>query len=292
MEDAHCVMSDMSHGMHGFAMFDGHRGAEVALFAARHLPRLLETSIAQGEVGKALRHSFHGLDCLLADICHREEIINASNLTDMVSSRLQGPARLDQLERVAAEEGWYPGLAGSTALVAVVDAPWKRLTVANCGDSRAVLCRAGRALPLSTDHKPSVESERQRIEAAGSLVTNGWLSTPQSFGGKLAVSRGLGDKEHKRSTIAVEAQAVTAEPELRQVTLCGDVDAFVLLACDGVWDVMTSDEAVNFVSLQLSAGASLPECTEALVKECFDLGSTDNMTALLFRPRTPVLVQQ
>eukprot|EP00966_Prymnesium_polylepis_P069859 1624430-Prymnesium_polylepis.2 len=283
-EDAHCVASDACPGMHGFAIFDGHRGAEVAVFAAQHLPDLLEANLTPSAVGRALRRCFHGLDSLLAEPAHREELLNSSHYTLDVSSRLERSARLRQLDKLAREDGWYPGLAGSTALAAVVEAPWKRLVVANAGDSRAVLCRAGQALALSTDHTPSGDGERRRIEAAGSRVgDDGYMSTPRSFGGKLSVSRGLGDKEHKWSGLPVEAQAVTAEPELRELEL-RDSDAFVLLACDGVWDVMTSEEAVAFVSLQLGAGASLPECTEALLRECFDLGSTDNMTALLLRP--------
>ena len=144
----------------------------------------------------------------------------------------------------------YPGLAGCTAVVAVVNETHSRLTVANAGDSRAVLCRAGKAVALSTDHKPSLDSERARIEAAGSRVQDGRVITPGSFGGRLSVSRGLGDREHKLSSLALEKQAVTAEPEVMEVTL-SDGDEFVLLACDGIWDVMTSQEAVEFVSAQV-----------------------------------------
>jgi len=141
----------------------------------------------------------------------------------------------------------------------------------------------GKAIALSMDHKPSVEGERARIEAAGSCVRDGRVSTPGSFGGHLSVSRGLGDFEHKLPTLAPDKQAVTAEPEMVDIAL-SDGDEFVLLACDGIWDVMSSQEAVDFVRAQLKTGTALSECSAALLKKCFDLGSTDNMTALVFRP--------
>ena len=283
MEDAHRVMTDVRPGIHVFATFDGHRGAEVAIFAAQQMPILMETcDLAQNDFQHILRGTFHAIDGLLGDVRYRQGLLDNSNLNAMVPPGVQGALRAQEMERLVDEEGWYAGLAGCTALVALLDVTQKRLVVANAGDSRAVLCRSGHALALSTDHKPSNDSERMRIEAAGSLVAGGRLSTPHSVGGILSVSRGLGSLEHKLKRLQPEVQAVTAEPELREVVFA-ETDEFVLLACDGVWDVMTSEEAVHIVRMKLAAGASLNECAEALLKESFDLGSTDNLTALLFR---------
>ncbi|MCO5562790.1 hypothetical protein L7F22_016422 [Adiantum nelumboides] len=92
--------------------------------------------------------------------------------------------------------------AGSTASTAVLVGD--RLLVANVGDSRAVICRAGKAIALSTDHKPNRKDERQRIEKAGGVVM--WAGTWR-VGGVLAVSRAFGDRLLK--------QYVVAEPELQ-----------------------------------------------------------------------------
>ena len=87
--------------------------------------------------------------------------------------------------------------AGSTASTAVLVGD--RLLVANVGDSRVVACRAGSAIPLSTDHKPDRSDERQRIEEAGGFVI--WAGTWR-VGGVLAVSRVFGDKLLKAYVVA------------------------------------------------------------------------------------------
>eukprot|EP01018_Ginkgo_biloba_P006666 Gb_37114 [translate_table: standard] len=92
--------------------------------------------------------------------------------------------------------------AGSTASTAVLVGD--RLLVANVGDSRAVICRAGKAIALSRDHKPNQTDERQRIEDAGGFVM--WAGTWR-VGGVLAVSRAFGDRLLK--------QYVVAEPEIQ-----------------------------------------------------------------------------
>ena len=113
MEDAHCVMTDARPGAHVFATFDGHRGAETAIFAAQALPTLLKTAELASDsasLSRTLRDAFHGIDRLLADACHpgpdRTLLMEDSYLTGLVSSRLRGSARVEQLEQAADEEGW------------------------------------------------------------------------------------------------------------------------------------------------------------------------------------------
>ncbi|EPS62130.1 hypothetical protein M569_12663, partial [Genlisea aurea] len=92
--------------------------------------------------------------------------------------------------------------AGSTASTAILVGD--RLLVANVGDSRAVICRGGKAIAVSRDHKPDQTDERQRIEDAGGFVM--WAGTWR-VGGVLAVSRAFGDRLLK--------QYVVADPEIR-----------------------------------------------------------------------------
>lgn len=75
--------------------------------------------------------------------------------------------------------------AGTTAVLILVTK--SRYFVANIGDSRAVLCRAGQAVALSTDHKPDLPEERERIEKAGGYVKQGRVN------GSLSLSRSFGD---------------------------------------------------------------------------------------------------
>ncbi len=172
--------------------------------------------------------------------------------------------------------------AGAAALVAVLRDG--RLTVANAGDCRAVLCRGGAAVELSTDHKPTLEAERARIAAAGGFVADGRVN------GSLALSRALGDHQFKANpALPPSQQAVTCVPEVRFLDLRPG-DEFLLLACDGIWDVMSSQAAVDFVRPRLAAGAPPADVAAALCDACTasDTGGPglgcDNMTCLLVIP--------
>ncbi|KAJ8536722.1 hypothetical protein K7X08_035123 [Anisodus acutangulus] len=120
-------------------------------------------------------------------------------------------------------------LTGSTAVVAILTQ--ESIIVANCGDSRAVLSRAGRAVPLSCDHKPDKLSERARIEAYGGKVI--FAGVPR-VGGVLAVSRALGDNCLKPYVIP--------EPEISFIEREAE-DECLILASDGMWDVISNEMA-------------------------------------------------
>jgi protein phosphatase 1G len=103
--------------------------------------------------------------------------------------------------------------------------------VANAGDSRAVLCRAGRALDLSVDHKPEDETERLRIYAAGGKIT-----CDGRVNGGLNLSRALGDHHYKKNTtLPLEAQMISAEPDVTLYSIDRATDTFMVIACDGIW---------------------------------------------------------
>jgi serine/threonine protein phosphatase PrpC len=156
------------------------------------------------------------------------------------------------------------------------------LAVANAGDSRAVLCRAGGvALPLTSDHKPTDPPELARIVAAGGFVADGRVN------GSLNLSRALGDAEHKQTAgLPPSAQAVTAQPDVTTVTLAPG-DEFLLLACDGIWDIVTCQEGVDFVRARLAAGDAPSAAAAALCDHCLapDTGGCgrgcDNMSAMV-----------
>ncbi|KAL7606241.1 hypothetical protein Lser_V15G17218 [Lactuca serriola] len=122
---------------------------------------------------------------------------------------------------------------GSTAVVAVVSD--KEIVVANCGDSRAVLSRGGAAVPLSVDHKPDRPDELERIELSGGKVID-WNGLRVL--GVLATSRSIGDRQLKPYVIA--------KPEVT-VNKRDDADEFMILASDGLWDVISNDLACQVV---------------------------------------------
>jgi len=135
----------------------------------------------------------------------------------------------------------HPIHAGCTAIVVVFTD--RHLTVANAGDSRAVLCRAGgTTTALSFDHKPFQDIEMSRITMAGGFVNQ--------FGrvnGNLNLSRSIGDLKYKQTAgLPPSDQMITAEPDILQVQLEKD-DEFIVIGCDGIWDCLTNEEAVKYV---------------------------------------------
>ena len=109
------------------------------------------------------------------------------------------------------------------------------------GDSRAIASVRGRVQNLSYDHKPNNETETKRILAAG-----GWVEYNR-VNGNLALSRALGDFVFKKNEKKkAEEQIVTAYPDVDVKELTSDHE-FILLACDGIWDVLSNEEVLDFV---------------------------------------------
>lgn len=126
--------------------------------------------------------------------------------------------------------------AGCTANSAIVTPT--EIYVANAGDSRSVLAkRFGdkiTAIEMSIDHKPENPDERLRIEKAGGFVEENRVK------GILNLSRSLGDLEYKSdSALALKDQMITAMPEVKKEKITQDCQ-FLILACDGIWDCLSS----------------------------------------------------
>ena len=153
------------------------------------------------------------------------------------------PTEKEECAKQPKEEDTKKSSAGTTALVVLMHG--NELLVANAGDCRCVLSRNGIAVDLSEDHKPELEREMVRIEAAGSRVHQGRID------GGLNLSRALGDFDFKKSFLCPEKQAVSPCPEFRTATIDHCTDEFMILACDGIWEVMSSQQVVDFVQQSL-----------------------------------------
>lgn len=185
---------------------------------------------------------------------------------------------------------------GTTALVGVRyydDGEW--FQVVNLGDCRAVVCRDGYAISLSKDHKPSAPEEAIRIAQVNKIsdtkreIIREMGSLEYRVGG-LSVSRGFGDTSAKPQ--------VSHLPETL-VTKLTPADRFIIMACDGLWETVTTEEAVNFVSAHLDGlGNSLYQVRDSsgeliyptreyksiakrLAKYAIAKGSGDNVTAFV-----------
>lgn len=146
------------------------------------------------------------------------------------------------------------------------------MVIANAGDSRAVLGKRGRAIELSKDHKPNTNSERLRIEKLGGVIYDGYLN------GQLSVARALGDWHIKGSKGT--KGPLSSEPELEKVIL-SEEDEFLIMGCDGLWDVMSSQYAVTIVRKELMLHNDPERCSRELVREALKRNTCDNLTVLV-----------
>ena len=241
MEDSHFEMPHLAPDREDalFGVFDGHGGSAVSKFCAEHFPSVLlaDAAFSNGHVEEGLRRTYLELDEMLRKPSHLPKLRQYAKAS--AGGETSGP---------------HPALTtGCTAVVVHIHG--NKLTVANSGDSRAVLCRDGKAVNLTVDHKVTLDSEKSRISAAGGVVLDGREN------GNLNLTRAIGDLAYKSDeSLKPEEQVITANPDVFLVELDPEKDDFVILACDGIWEVMSSQEVVDYVSHGLGRirGASSP----------------------------------
>ncbi|OMJ79224.1 hypothetical protein SteCoe_20828 [Stentor coeruleus] len=266
MEDAKLVNLSLSETSMLFGVFDGHGGKEIAEFVSRHFCQeiLSNRAFQNRNYEQALKDTFLRMDELLKTQDGLKEVIRiAKDLPDNY------PVQADPSMMVA----------GCTSVVALIVN--NTLYVANAGDSRCILCRDGRAIELSQDHKPDLPQERDRIIKAGGIVEDGRVM------GNLNLSRSIGDMDYKKNaSIPPKDQMISAYPDVRIEEL-GNRDQFLVLACDGVWDMLTSQECVDFIAQRIK-NKPLNVIVEEVLDRCLapDIASSgglgcDNTTIVI-----------
>ncbi|XP_052139986.1 probable protein phosphatase 2C 8 [Oryza glaberrima] len=250
-----------------FAVYDGHGGSRVAEACRERMHVVLAEEV---RVRRLLQGGGGGADVEDEDRARWKEAMAACF------------ARVDGEVGGAEEADTGEHTVGSTAVVAVVGP--RRIVVANCGDSRAVLSRGGVAVPLSSDHKPDRPDEMERVEAAGGRVIN-WNG--YRILGVLATSRSIGDYYLKPYVIA--------EPEVTVMDRT-DKDEFLILASDGLWDVVSNDVACKIARNCLSgraaskypesvSGSTAADAAALLVELAISRGSKDNISVVVVELR-------
>ncbi|XP_040171526.1 protein phosphatase 1B [Anopheles arabiensis] len=252
MQGWRCEMEDAYHAKTGlgdslddwnyFAVFDGHAGDNVAKHCAANL---LQRIITTTEFGN----------------------------NDITKGIHTGFLQLDESMRAIPELASGLDKSGTTAVCAFISG--QHLYIANCGDSRAVLCQNAQPIFTTQDHKPILPGEKERIQNAGGSVM------VQRVNGSLAVSRALGDYDYKKvANLGQCEQLVSPEPEI----FCRDrepADEFLVLACDGVWDVMSNEELCQFVHNRLEVSDNLVDVANQVIDTCLHKGSRDNMSIII-----------
>jgi len=237
-QDDFCIFNVDGVGLYG--VFDGHGpfGHDISNFVHGTLPRcFVKDEDFQNNPERALSEAFTKTQDLCTEAC-------------------QG-ARFDCT------------LSGTTATVLMTRS--NELFVAHVGDSRAVLAKKSaegglEAKDITSDHKPQDEEERKRIQASGGQVRRleGDIPHRVFLAGKmypgLAMSRSIGD------TVGVSA-GVTSKPDVIRLKVEKDW-RFILLCSDGVWEFITSQQAVDLVARY--SPADVQKAVDALAKEAWD----------------------
>lgn len=232
-----------------YAVFDGHGGIRASRFASSQLHLNLAQKFPKGSISQIEK-----------DI--RRTMAEVFKKTDEEFLR----------QATKTKPSWKDG---TTAVIVLV--LQNILYISNLGDSKAILCRYNKdskkhvAVPLSVDHSPTDYKERMRIQKAGGHVRDGRVM------GIIEVSRSIGDGQYK-------ALGITSIPDIKRCQLTDD-DAFILLACDGLWKVFTSEEVLDIVLESRKEPSDKDICYETacnrLVNEAIRKHSGDNVTVVI-----------
>ncbi|KAH9608224.1 hypothetical protein KSS87_023857 [Heliosperma pusillum] len=318
MEDAHAAFPDLDASTSFFGVYDGHGGKVVAKFCAKFLHQqvLKSEAYSAGDFTTALQKAFFRMDEMMRGQRGWRELAflgdKLNRFTGMIEGLIWSPktgdGNEDDVDWAFEDVGicelgnvfsfvlgtvcangphsdFSGPTSGCTACVSLMRG--SQLLVANAGDSRCVISRKGQAYNLSRDHKPELEAERDRILKAGGFIHAGRVN------GSLNLARAIGDMEFKQNKfLPVEKQIVTANPDINTIELCDD-DEFLVLACDGIWDCMTSQQLVDFVHEQLKTETKLSAVCERVFDRCLAPSTaggegSDNMTMIIVEFKKPM----
>jgi len=251
-EDTHVMLQppNKSSAPYLFSVMDGHGGNEAAKAMHRLLPRFVDvTSLPK---------------------------VSSNKLETTVISRFIAADR--SLRRIL-RSGNTVGTTCTSALISKheTDPDTWDVTLANAGDSRSIVIHADGRFTATEDHKPDLEKERARIERAGGCVSHPSIG-PARVDNELAVSRAFGDFSYKDIEALAEDQKVSCVPDVQHVRAkTGDL---VFLACDGIFDVMSNEEVVEFMSNN-DDRSDLGRLVAALLDLVLEKGSKDNCSAMI-----------
>lgn len=259
MEDAHIADVSKDSPVSIFGVFDGHGGQEVAKFCAKHFINHLRKNenFEAGKYKEALERNFLRMDELIQQTEGQEELKQLKPDSDMGNS-----------------------YAGCTANVCIVTKT--EIYCANAGDSRAVVYwEDGTVTPLSKDHKPDIDTEKERITGAGGYVRDGRVND------NLNLTRAIGDFEYKRNTaLPPEKQIITAFPDIT-ITKFDKKPRLLVLGCDGIWETLSIKDICETLYKKLSVANSkiIPAAEELLdqlvAKDTTEGVGCDNMTCIV-----------
>ena len=286
-----------------YGVFDGHGGRQAAIYTRDHLFTFLTQALEKGTAPEeALRAAFLETDTTFIAACRGEEK-EAEGATDKEehiekekdkaptstsSSTIPPPINtsLSLSSSSASSSSSSASLdkgdtSGTTAVAILICHSSHTLYIAHVGDSRAILLSTttspSTVLSLTSDHKADRPDEVERIRAAGGFVVH------KRVMGELAVSRAIGDVDFKKQSSLPVFDFVIADPEVSVRELKEEEDVLVM-ACDGLYDVMTNEKVAEYVREGFKERKGEQELAEAIVHHAIDkLLTRDNVTVIIVR---------
>ena len=252
MEDAH-INSLNNSNLDIFGVFDGHGGKEVSQFVKNHFIQefMNNQNTKYDNISNSLIETFLKMDDLLRTTKGKKELKELNKLSkkeDDEQDKKDRRRNMDiykDLDPKNSGDCDIASITGCTACVSVINEKNKKVYFANAGDSRAVICKNGIGYQVSHDHKPDSAKEKNRIYKSGGWVSEGRIQ------GNLNLSRSFGDFEYKQDkNLSAKDQMITAYPEIN-IEIIDDNCEFIIVACDGIWDCLTPQEACDFIRNQL-----------------------------------------
>ncbi|KAH7729885.1 phosphatase 2C containing protein [Aphelenchoides avenae] len=243
-----------------FAVFDGHSSKQIAKGAAANIVEALLSTTQFQELAKEVTKNGDKL---------------SSRARQLLGEGLKaGFMKLDVAMREKCASQAEQTTGGCTALCAILTP--SHVFLANLGDSRGVYNRQGQEIFATKDHKPTDHKEHKRIQEAGGEVHRGRVE------GSLAMSRTLGDYQYKcEPNLPLHKQEVSPEPSVFVLERNRDTEDFLVLACDGIFDVVQNEELIDLINARKIVTDDLEYVTQQILDTCLSKGSTDSMTMIL-----------
>lgn len=255
-EDQHVVIKNMDggdstkHKINYFAVYDGHGGKKVSKYLKDNLAGYFVRKSVKYHPGTTPQGKYTKYINKVYDIIQKKFTVKSKHISEH---------------------------CGSTALV-VIQYPSKSgsgIYVINLGDCRVVLCnKYNIGQQLTKDHKPNAYEERIRIESLGGVIK---FDGDYRIDG-LSVSRVFGDLDAR--------DYITNVPEIFKYSV-SKTDKFMILACDGLWDVLSNQDATDFVLAHMTdklgdqTGSSSKNIAKKLAEYAIERGSFDNVSVII-----------
>ncbi len=257
-----------------FIVCDGHGAAQpsdtenasqmVARFVANNVPVFFEKFLksTEGDINKAL--------------------LRAVKMTDAIMDPQKG--LVDRHGVIGLPESVRCGTTLTMAFIPDTEAgQQKTIHVANVGDTRAVLCSDGEGDQITIDHDMATlrEKDKTLIEKAGLQIARNRVFAPH-FGG-LAMYRSMGNFDHAGTETAQGHRGgLSSTADIFEITVI-DEDTHLIIACDGLWDVMSNDDAAEIVALSEKNKKNPAQKLVSIAKKSY---TTDNVSAIVVNLKT------